>query len=218
MPCLSYNQIMSIPRRLLSLQRRLLPIEHDDLADAEDGTAPRRASVLILLHPVQSEPYFVLTLRPPTLARHPGQIALPGGVAEPHDQSPWHTAVRETEEEIGLRSDRLQSLGRLPRFHVQVSNYSIAPFVAWNPVTPWLHPDPREVAEMFHVPLSILTDSGAVEVETWDLRGQLYQVTFYRFGDHRIWGATARILNDLAERLEPLRPRPSQPPGSVVPA
>jgi len=209
---------MTIPRELLSLQRRLLPIEHEDVTDREGGTAPRRAAVLILLHPGQSEPHFVLTLRPHTLTRHPGQIALPGGVAESHDLSPWHTAVRESEEEIGLRSDRLQPLGRLPPFHVQVSNYLVAPFVAWNPVTPSLHPDPREVAGMFHVPLSILTDPGAVEAETWNLRGQLYQVTFYRFGEHRIWGATARILNDLAERLDPLRPRPSQPPGSVFPA
>jgi len=209
---------MTIPPELLALRKRLLPIEHEDVTDTEDRTGPRRAAVLILLHPVRSEPHFVLTLRPRTLARHPDQIALPGGVAEPHDQSPWHTALRETEEEIGLRSDRLQPLGRLPPFHVQVSNYSIAPFVAWNPVTPSLHPDPREVAGMFHVPLSILTDPGAVEVETWDLRGQLYQVTFYRFGEHRIWGATARILNDLAERLDPRRPRPPQPPGSVLPA
>jgi len=209
---------MTTPRELLSLQRRLLPIEHEEIVDTQDGTGPRRASVLILLHPVQSEPHFVLTLRPQTLARHPGQIALPGGAAEPRDQSAWHTAVRESEEEIGLQSDRLQPLGRLPMFYVRASNYSIAPFVAWNPVTPSLQPDPREVAEMFHVPLSMLMDPGAIEAETWNLRGQLYQVTFYRFGDHRIWGATARILNDLAERLDPLRPRPSPPPGSVVPA
>jgi hypothetical protein len=64
----------------------------------------------------------------------------------------------------------------------------------------------------------MLMDPGAVEAETWNLRGQLCQVTFYRFGNHRIWGATARILNDLAERLDPLRPRPSPPPGSVFPA
>ncbi len=209
---------MSIPPELLSLQSRLTPIEQEDAPGTHDRTAPRRAAVLILLHPIQSEPHFVLTLRPHTLARHPGQIALPGGVSEPHDQSPWHTAVRETEEEIGLQSDRLLPLGRLPTLHVHVSNYLVAPFVAWNPVRPSLHPDPHEVAGMFHVPLSILLDPGAVEEENWNLHGQVYQVTFYRFGDHRIWGATARILNDLAEKLVPLRPRRSRAPGSVFPA
>jgi 8-oxo-dGTP pyrophosphatase MutT (NUDIX family) len=174
--------------------------------------------VLVLLFPRGSEVTFILTARPNTLAHHAGQISLPGGVAEPGDVDLWHTALRETQEELGIRTGRVRPLGQLDSVSLTVSNYVIAPFVGWNPLPPVLRPDPGEVAECIEVPLSRLFDPLAVQEEKWELRGDVWYVCFFRLDDRIVWGATARILADLASRLH--QPGFSEPliPGSVRPA
>jgi 8-oxo-dGTP pyrophosphatase MutT (NUDIX family) len=154
-----------------------------------------------LLFPSQGEVRFLLTARPEDLARHPGQVSLPGGAAEPQDRDLWQTVLRETWEELGVRTGRLRPLGRLDPVPVLASNYLIVPFVAWSPTRPRLSPDPREVAEVIEVPLDALLDPSLIEEETWELRVSSWRVTFFRFGEHVVWGATARILSDLAGRL-----------------
>jgi 8-oxo-dGTP pyrophosphatase MutT (NUDIX family) len=186
--------------------------------EAAGVAAPRHAAVLLLLFSRGERVSFLLTGRPHTLSRHPGQISLPGGAAEPGDITLWQTALRESQEEIGLKTGRLRPLGRLETVEVTVSNYLITPFVAWNPVPPRLHPDPREVAEVIEVPLDALLDPTAVSEEVWELRGMLRSVIVYRFGETLVWGATARILAHLAVRLRPEEPPMPLMPGSVRPA
>jgi hypothetical protein len=91
----------------------------------------------------------------------------------------------------------------------------ITPFVAWNPVPPAARPDPREVAMLIEVPLSALLDPSTVAQEIWERRGRHWRVTFYRFGDHMVWGATARILHDLVGRIKGVRPEADDRPGSI---
>lgn len=187
--------------------------------DAWGSPVPLRyAAVLVLLFPRQGEIRFLLTARPEGMLRHPGQVSLPGGAAEPHDASLWQTALRETQEELGVRTGRLRPLGRLEPVPVLASHYLIVPYVAWNPSPPILSPDPREVAEVVEVPLDHLLDPGLVEEETWDLRGRAWRVTFYRFGNKAVWGATARILSDLAARLAGPGGSREVVPGAVRPA
>jgi 8-oxo-dGTP pyrophosphatase MutT (NUDIX family) len=179
-------------------------------------SGPHPAGVLVLLFPRDSDVRFLLTTRPDTLARHAGQISLPGGRWEAADPSLWDTARRETREELGIRTGRLVPLGSLDPVPVAVSNYLIWPFVAWNPVAPRIIPDPREVAAVVEVSLTSLVDPGSVQDEEWELRGARWRVTLYRFGDVAVWGATARVLGDLAARLGVRRDADTRQPGNVV--
>lgn len=171
------------------------------------------AAVLVLLFPRHDGLRFLLTVRPDTLTRHPGQISLPGGRVEKTDSDLWQTAVRETREELGVDDRDLVPLGRLDRYRMPVSGYAITPFVGCLPCPPALHPDPGEVAEVIEVPLAALLDESTVREEIWDLHDRKWHVTFYLFGEHRVWGATATILADLASRLG-AQPR-GERPGAV---
>jgi 8-oxo-dGTP pyrophosphatase MutT (NUDIX family) len=199
---------------IASLRHRLLPL---DASFPADEPPPRQSAVLILLFPLADDVRFVLTRRPHTLARHPGQISLPGGVREKNDATLWDTAVREAHEEIGLRPGRVQPLGRLRPYHLTVSNYLIHPFVAWNPIRPRFRVDRSEVDELIELSISQLIDPASVHEEPWELREQQWRVTFYRFGERTVWGATARILSDLAQTIHGDRPFGATPPGSVLP-
>jgi 8-oxo-dGTP pyrophosphatase MutT (NUDIX family) len=207
----SCESVVKLPEPLLALSRELLPVEHDVARDARG----RRAAVLVLLYPRNHEITFALTVRPDTMSRHPGQISLPGGMAEPHDGSLWETAVRETQEELGLMPGRVMPLGRLDDVPVRVGESVITPFVGWNPVSPRFRPDRTEVAEVLEIPLEALLHPDAIEEETWELRGSEWLVSFYRLRDRVVWGITGLILSDLHCRL-----RVEQPvvrPGSVRP-
>jgi 8-oxo-dGTP pyrophosphatase MutT (NUDIX family) len=178
----------------------------------------RLAAVLVLLYPREGGPCLLLTRRPDSLPDHPGQISLPGGAWEPEDSELWHTALRETQEEIGVRTGRVRLLGRLEEVPVAVSGFVIVPFVAWNPVAPRLRPNPTEVEEIIEVPLAALLDPRSIAEEVWPLRGGHWRVTFYRMGTHHVWGATARILSDLSARLVGQGGGFVRRPGSVLPA
>jgi 8-oxo-dGTP pyrophosphatase MutT (NUDIX family) len=200
-----------LPPRLRDLALSLLPVEHEVFPDAR----VRRAAVLVLLYPRHDRTTFALTVRPDTLARHPGQISLPGGMAEPYDANLWETAVRETQEELGLMPGRVVPLGRLDDVPVRVGDSVVTPFVGWNPMPPRFRPDHNEVAEVLEVPLESLLHPNAVEEETWDLRGSQWLVSFYRLSDRVVWGITGLILSDLHHRL--VADHPPVRPGSVRP-
>lgn len=206
---------MNVRDVLRLLRESLLP--HDSPIDApgKAGEGRRVAAVLILLYPRQGEVFFLLTRRPDTLTRHAGQISLPGGAAEPQDTSPWETALRETREELGIRTGRIRPLGRLPETWVQASQYLVVPFVGWSPVAPLVRPDAREVAEVIEAPLEALLDEATVEEEVWQFRGSHWHVTYYRLGGQQVWGATGRILSDFASRLR--RSEREVLPGSIRP-
>src|SRR5262249_27986577 len=143
----------------------------------------------------QFDPNLVLTRRTTALRRHSGQISLPGGRYEPEDGSLLRTALRETEEELGVNPADLTIWGRLEPEHIVVTHYARARFVAFTPRRPAFRPSPAEVAEVIDVPLAHLLDPATVEEEEWDLQGAARRVSFYRYGEHKIWGATARILH-----------------------
>src|SRR5438270_12158952 len=91
----------------------------------------RHAAVLALLFSRNEHISLLLTERPFNLSRHAGQISLPGGAVEAHDADLWQTALRETREELGIRTGRIQPLGRLSTIYVVASDYLVSPFVAW---------------------------------------------------------------------------------------
>lgn len=197
-----------------------------DIAPAEDPEGRTLAAALVLLYPhrlpesagaaagampltslgaVVGTPHLVLTRRTTAMRRHSGQISLPGGRYDIEDGSLLRTALRETEEELGVDPADLTIWGRLEPEYIVASHYALAPFVAFTPRRPEFRPAPAEVAEVIDLPLSRLLDPAALEEETWDFQGAPRRVSFYRYLEHKVWGATARILHQLVSLLEPER-------------
>src|SRR5688572_5202341 len=185
-----------------------------DIAPADDPEGRTLAAGLVLLYPYRSPagsgspgvtPHLVLTRRTTALRRHSGQISLPGGRYDADDGSLLRTALRETEEELGVNPADLTIWGRLEPEHIVATHYALAPFVAYTPRRPAFRPAPAEVAEVIDLPLTHLLDPSTLEEEIWDLQGTPRRVSFYRQAEHKIWGATARILHQIVTLLDPER-------------
>jgi len=160
----------------------------------------RAAAVLVPLLKVDDGLRVILTKRSSALKHHPGQIAFPGGKADEGDENANATALREASEEIGLNPGNVAILGRLSG-HETVTGFNVTPVVArvlqpFDPV-----PEPSEVDEVFSVPLSHVTGTAQFSVQSRRWRGQRRFYFSVPYGPYYIWGATARILRGLAERL-----------------
>lgn len=142
----------------------------------------------------------LLTQRTAHLRDHAGQISFPGGRVEVEDLSPIHTALRETEEEIGLSRERIQILGFLPEYRTG-TGFRITPVVGLVQPPFTLQPDPFEVAEIFEVPLSFLLDPANHRRHSIHYQGALRHFFAMPYGDYFIWGATAGMIRSLTERL-----------------
>jgi 8-oxo-dGTP pyrophosphatase MutT (NUDIX family) len=160
------------------------------------------AAVLVPLYVDGGELHAVLTRRHSDLRRHAGEISFPGGRAEPGEHDLRTTALRETEEEIGLPRSAVELLGALQPTPTMVTGYAIYPFVGMiEPGHTWTA-SAREVAEIIELPLSaLLAGYGRRRLVR---RGLRFRTDTYVVGDHLVWGATARILGDLFDRIEPL--------------
>ena len=172
----------------------------------DDGTEGREkaSTAAAVLIPMVAHPQglaVLFTQRTMTLRSHSGQVAFPGGRAEPEDPSPEVTALRETEEEIGLRRDLVEVLARLPDYRTR-TGYRVTPVIGL--VTPplVLTPDPREVAEIFEVPLAFLLQERNRQRRTREFQGQQVGYWVYEYQNRIIWGATAGMLVNLNKMLE----------------
>jgi hypothetical protein len=156
----------------------------------------------------RSEPHLVLTRRRMDLRRHAGEISFPGGRRDGDDASLMETALREAEEEIGLPRDRATVLGELPPTSTFATGYVIHPFVATIPGGTAWRPSPREVDAVLELRLAEVR-SGRTTTQLCR-RGITFQTDAYVVDEHLIWGATARIIEDLLEHLRDGGP-PSAP-------
>jgi 8-oxo-dGTP pyrophosphatase MutT (NUDIX family) len=162
----------------------------------------KMSSVLLLLFPEGDQLYTCLTKRPQTMRNHPGQISFPGGKVEKDDQSAEMTALREAREEIGLDHTRIEILGKLTDLYVEVSQFSIQPFLAWADQKPEFVVDFGEVEELILFPISdFVANELVLETELETFTGPL-QVKYYPYNGEFIWGATAMILSELIEILK----------------
>ena len=163
-----------------------------------------RAAVLIPLYLKREVPHVILQVRTELVEHHKGQISFPGGAEDPGDVDLEMTALRETEEEIGLAREDVEVWGRLDDL-ITVSNFIVTPYVGriTKPAPYPFAPSGFEVAELLEVPLPHLHDPSSENREPVPWRDRLVPPPSYGFGEHVIWGATARILAqflDLARR------------------
>jgi 8-oxo-dGTP pyrophosphatase MutT (NUDIX family) len=146
------------------------------------------------------QPRLVLTVRTDSLQAHAGQVAFPGGRSDPGDGDALATALRESEEEIGLDRTLVTPLGYLDRFET-ISGFCVTPVVAKIAAEAQLYPAPDEVAEVFEVPLAFLLEPANLRRYTMEFRGHQRPMVEFIHGGHRIWGATAAMLYNLLQRM-----------------
>lgn len=153
------------------------------------------SAVLILLYPYQDDIHFILTERTNEVQHHKGQISLPGGSWENGEQL-HETALRETEEEIGISADKTKIIYELTPLFVKVTGYMIHPFVAYITQKPHIVPDQNEVNNVFTASISELMDPANQLTELMTIREIPVDVPFFKFGKYKVWGATAMILSE----------------------
>jgi 8-oxo-dGTP pyrophosphatase MutT (NUDIX family) len=181
------------------LARVLLRPEAAMGLDALGGTD---AAVLVPLFIDDGELHAVLTKRREDLRRHAGEISFPGGRQDDTDADLVHTALREADEEIGLPTDAVELVGALQPTPTIATGYAVYPFVGLiEPRREWTL-SAREVAQVLELPLKAVKDG--YRRQRLIRRGLPIRTDTYVVGDHLIWGATARILSDLFDRIGPL--------------
>ena len=161
------------------------------------AVTPASVLVPIVMHP---ELTVLFTQRTAHLRAHSGQVSFPGGRAEPGDGSPEFTALRETQEEIGLAPERVEVIARMPEYLTR-TGYRVTPLVGLVAPPLELTPDSREVADVFEVPLAFLLDPANHQRETRELAGRTVGFWVLQYRNHRIWGATAGMLVNLYRML-----------------
>ncbi|MFL6845169.1 MAG: CoA pyrophosphatase [Allosphingosinicella sp.] len=187
-------------REALEQGHRRTPIllEGDVLEGAEGDLMPAAVLVPVVDRP---SPTVILTERPKTMRKHPGQISFPGGRIDPGDADAVAAALREAEEEIALPREAVEVIGIADRYRT-VTGFEVTPVVGVVPPDLDLAPQPGEVAAMFEAPLYYLLDPRhqAVRTATWQGRERSYYEIEWE--GRRIWGATAAMIVNLSRRLE----------------
>ncbi|KAA3654367.1 MAG: CoA pyrophosphatase [Chloroflexi bacterium] len=161
----------------------------------------RVGGVLLLLYCLNHELHLVLTRRREDLNAHAGQISFPGGRQEP-DEPLSVTALRETQEEVGIPETAVSIIGQLTQIYIPPSDFEVHPYVGWyENGRPQFSPGTNEVAEIIEVSLSHLLNPNTRREEPWDFRGQQITVPFFDVEGHKVWGATAIMLSEFIERI-----------------
>ena len=160
-----------------------------------------QAAVLILLYLADNEIYFFLTKRTDELKHHKGQISLPGGTQEGNEKL-IDTALRETQEEIGINKTSISIIGTITPLFVPVTGFMIYPFIGYslNKLDPKV--DPVEVAAIFSVNISDLLNKENRTTEQRNIRGYDVQVPYFKLNDYQVWGATSMILSEFKDLIK----------------
>jgi 8-oxo-dGTP pyrophosphatase MutT (NUDIX family) len=175
--------------------------DYDLNPDARPSTTRQLAPAAVLVPIVsRAEPTVLFTRRTPHLSRHAGQVSFPGGRLHTEDSSLVRTALRETEEETGIGADLVRVAGFLDCYETG-TGFAILPVVGLLPEDFTLSPDSNEVEAVFEVPLHHLLNPANRERRSMEWQGRARQVYAFNYGSHYIWGATAGILVNFADRL-----------------
>jgi 8-oxo-dGTP pyrophosphatase MutT (NUDIX family) len=160
------------------------------------GMVLRESAVLVPLFEREGVTHILFTRRPAHLRHHANQFSFPGGRRDPEDATPLHTALRETEEELGIHRSRVRVLGMLDEVPTTTA-FRIQPFVGVIPGDAQYRPNPGEVEFILEVPLRGLLEPSLYRAEKRTVQGIEYDVDFYTYETHVVWGATANILRRL---------------------
>ena len=174
------------------------------IADAFTTKRFKESAVLCLFYPKNREPHFTLILRNTYKGVHSAQIGFPGGKVEEEDTSLEQTALRETEEEVGVQRDQVKIIGALTDLYIPPSGFLVHPFIGYLETAPEFIPDRTEVNKIIETPLSVLMDESIVgrkkiTVSTTKLK---VNYPFFDIQGETVWGATAMMLSELKEIIK----------------
>ncbi len=166
----------------------------------QSGRKP--ASVLVPFYKAPEGLSLILTKRPDYPGIHGDQISFPGGGREEDDKDDLETALRETEEEIGVKKDEVDVWGALSTQRTLSSSFWITPFVGSIPYPYNFKPDSREVERLLIIPFSHLLNSASYSYGPFNWKGMMFESDLYRYENDIIWGLTARIINRLVTLIK----------------
>ncbi len=188
------NQALTLdPFDVFQAQTLMSPVGRPARRPQQQAGAARLGAVLLMLYERQQEVHIVFAKRPQTLKHHAGQVAFPGGRQEPQETFA-QTALRETCEEIGICAEEIQLLGQLTPIYIPPSDFQVYPFVGWHSGEPRFTPSADEVELILEVPLAHFQNPQNRVLNEWIH-------PFFRVDEHKVWGGTAVMLNELVERL-----------------
>lgn len=187
-----------LPGRDAQMKMSPEPLDPDFVLPRQPSDTAYPSSVLIPLYPDENdELHVILTLRTESI-RHAGQISFPGGRRE-GNETPEETALRETEEEIGVNRSKIQLACSITPLYLHRTDNQISPFVGFLEGEPNLQPEPAEVKEAFSIPLKKLIENENLKDEKWDLTHASFQVPYWTIHEVPLWGATAMMMSELLD-------------------
>jgi 8-oxo-dGTP pyrophosphatase MutT (NUDIX family) len=161
----------------------------------------RKSAILILFYPYQEEIFVPLILRPAYDGVHGGQMAFPGGRAEKEDENLNRTALREAQEEVGIKAIDVKIIGQLTEIFIPPSNFFVMPIIGYVNYHPTFYPDAREVDSIYEINLKEIMDEQNQQVRKVDVRGLKLETPCFIIQERVVWGATAMMLAELNEIL-----------------
>ena len=193
-------------------QYRMAPSYRPRLSEEEiQQRNPRVSGVMLLLYEKDNSLHIVFTQRKTYEGVHSGQMSFPGGKQEAGDLTLVHTALRETYEEVGVKPDAIEVIGRLSQLYIPPSNFLVHPSVGFSPAIEGFIPQPQEVEKVVEIPVEFFLDSKNINLQT-EIRlfnNTTVRVPAYIYNQHIIWGATAIMLSEFTFILEKIiSPKP----------
>lgn len=199
------SKVFELPLPGWNAQKRLInydrPPPHD--VASIDPTA-RQGAVLILLYPKNGELYTVLILRNIYIGTHSGQVSFPGGKREAEDQSLWHTALREANEEVGITVEKVKFIGELTQVYIPPSRFLVTPFLAYAEEPPEFKRDRIEVKRIIETPISVFLNSNSILEKMMFVESVNTEIPikYYDVNGEVVWGATAMMLSEMTAILD----------------
>ena len=192
LPAVASHIKMAPKERIAALKNPDLKIEN-----------PRIAAVMMLLYPKNEKTHLILIVRNAYNGVHSSQIAFPGGKYESSDADYQETALRETQEEVGVAPEKIEVIRHFTPMYIPPSNFLVHPFLGISKEELSFYPDIREVADIIELPLSVfLNDEIITEATLSTSYGNNILVPAFNIQNHIVWGATAMILSELRDVLK----------------
>ena len=164
----------------------------------------RESAVLILFYPSENQISIPLILRPQYDGVHGGQMAFPGGRVEKEDENLIRTAMREAQEEIGVRLTDIEVIGQLTKLFIPPSNFNVQPVIGYMNHKPDFYPDAREVDKVIEIALEEIINPKIIGRKILNIRGVEIDAPYYQIQEHTVWGATAMMISELLTIIDEL--------------
>ena len=186
-------------------QFRMAPMARKRISEMPLGdNSIRKAAVMIPLFKNLETDCLLLTVRSTYEGVHSGQVSFPGGKFDENENDPIQVALREMEEEVGIRADQVQIIGMLSPLYIPVSKMHVQPVIAWVHDANWIA-NRYEVAQLLEVPIHQLFQTNAIKKKSMEFRhGMPVDVPYFDIQGHVVWGATAMMLREIGEIIKPI--------------